>query len=189
MADLRNAAFLDRDGVINIDHGYVHRWEEFEFVPGAVEAMRRLQEAGYLLVVVTNQSGIARGMYSEADFHVLSAHLREHLAAQGVSLAAIEYCPHLPDAQRPAYRAQCACRKPAPGMLLQAARALRIDLGNSLMFGDKPSDIEAAQRAKVGRAVLLAQNGQGPLPGLPSALNVGRSQSLATAVAELLDGR
>lgn len=189
MSGTRKAAFLDRDGVINIDHGYVYRWEDFEFVPGAVAAMRRLQEAGYLLVVVTNQSGIGRGMYGETDFQCLSAQLHEHLAAQGVRLAAIEHCPHLPDAQLPVYRIRCDCRKPAPGMLLRAARVLDIDLGGSVMFGDKASDIEAAQGAEVGRAFLLTPNGQGPLPELPPGLEASIAQSLAAAVDQLLTRR
>lgn len=156
----RKAAFLDRDGVVNIDHGYVYRWEDFAFVPGAVSAMRRLQAAGYALVIVTNQSGIARGYYDEAALQRLHEALREHLAKQGVTLAAIEYCPHLPSATVARYALDCDCRKPAPGMLLRAAQALGIDLASSLMFGDKPSDVEAGRRAGVGRCVLLATNGE-----------------------------
>ena len=172
----RPAAFLDRDGVINEDRGYVHRWEDFAFVPGAVEGMRRLQAAGYALVVVTNQSGIARGYYDEAALERLHDMLRAALAEQGVSLAAIEYCPHLPQAEVARHALECDCRKPAPGMILRAARALDLDLARSVLFGDKPSDVEAGTRAGVGRCVLLATDGQpGAQPvdhlDLPAALD------------------
>lgn len=175
MTTRRPAAFLDRDGVINIDHGYVYRWEDFAFVPGAVDAMRRLQAAGYALVIVTNQSGIARGYYDEAALLSLHEALRENLARQGVQLDAIEYCPHLPGATLARYGIDCDCRKPAPGMILRSAEALGIDLAGSLMFGDKSSDIEAGRAAGVGRCVRLAKNGE---PGAAAADFLDLSQAL-----------
>lgn len=153
MADTgRRAAFLDRDGVVNIDRGYVHRWEDFRFVPGAVDAMRRLREAGYLLVIVTNQSGIARGMYTEADYQALTQRMREALRAAGAEVAAVFHCPHHPEGSVASYRRDCDCRKPRPGMLLEAAHTMGLSLPDSLLVGDKPSDLEAAHAAGVGRA-------------------------------------
>ncbi|MBY0367961.1 MAG: HAD family hydrolase [Burkholderiaceae bacterium] len=163
---MRPAAFLDRDGVINIDHGYVYRWADFAYVPGAVDALRRLHAAGYALVIVTNQSGVARGYYDEAAVQTLHDALRQDLAAQGITLAAIEHCPHLPDGCVARYAIDCDCRKPAPGMILRSAQALGIDLGRSLMFGDKPSDVEAGQQAGVGRCIRVAKNGEPDGPGL-----------------------
>lgn len=149
---LRKAAFLDRDGVINKDKAYVHRWEDFEFVPGAIEGMRRLQDAGYALVIVTNQSGLARGYYTETQYQALTEALTQHLAGQGIKLDGVYHCPHHPKGTLPALAVDCDCRKPAPGMLLQAARELSLSLPDSLLIGDKPSDIEAARAAGVGRA-------------------------------------
>lgn len=152
---LRKAAFLDRDGVINHDKAYVHRWEDFEFVPGALEGMRLLQQAGYVLVIVTNQSGLARGYYSEQQYQALNAALRRHLAGQGVRLAGIYHCPHHPKGSVPELAIDCDCRKPAPGMLLRAARELGLSLRESLMVGDKASDIEAARAAGLSNAYLV----------------------------------
>jgi D-glycero-D-manno-heptose 1,7-bisphosphate phosphatase len=158
------AVFLDRDGVINVDHGYVHKVEDFRFVPGSDGAMRRLQAADWRLVVVTNQSGMARGLYSRADYERFTAHLQERLAASGVSVDAVLHCPHLPEASVAAYRLQCDCRKPAPGMLLRAARDLRLDLAASVMVGDRLSDVMAGRAAGVGHNVLV-RSGHALEPG------------------------
>ncbi|MFM7025307.1 MAG: D-glycero-beta-D-manno-heptose 1,7-bisphosphate 7-phosphatase [Limnohabitans sp.] len=155
---LRKAVFLDRDGVINLDRAYVHRWEDFAFVPGIVGAMRRLKQAGYLLVVVTNQSGIARGYYSEAQYQQLTAQMREALASEGAAVDAVYHCPHHPEGLLAPYAMDCSCRKPAPGMILQAARELGIDLPGSCLIGDKPSDIDAAKAAGVGASYLVGSD-------------------------------
>jgi D-glycero-D-manno-heptose 1,7-bisphosphate phosphatase len=151
----RRAAFIDRDGVLNEERAFVHRIEDFAFVPGAVEALRALKSAGYLLVVVTNQSGIARGLYSEADYLALAGHMRERLAAEGAGLDAVEYCPHLPDAPIARYRLDCDCRKPKPGMLGRAIQRLEIEPGASFLVGDRLSDIEAGRAAGIGRCFLV----------------------------------
>lgn len=147
----RKAAFLDRDGVINLDRAYVHKWEEFEFVPGAVDAMKRLSDAGYVLVIVTNQSGIARGMYTEEDYQLLTRQMCQALASAGVKVAGVYHCPHHPRGNVPGLAIECDCRKPAPGMVLRAARELGLSLADSLLVGDKPSDVLAARAAGVGR--------------------------------------
>ncbi len=149
---LRKAAFLDRDGVINEDKAYVHRWEDFEFLPGAIEGMKILQGAGYALVIVTNQSGLARGYYTEAQYNALNKTMRQHLAEKGVKLEGVYHCPHHPRGCVPALTVDCDCRKPKPGLLLQAAQELGLSLPDSVLIGDKRSDIGAARAAGVGRA-------------------------------------
>jgi len=150
------AAFLDRDGVINEERHYVHRIEDFVLLPGATAGMQRLQEAGYRLVVVTNQAGIGRGLYSEDDFARLTQHMLALLRADAVEVSGVYHCPHHPEAQDPRYRLDCDCRKPAPGLLLRAGRALGLDLGRSVLVGDKRSDLQAGRAAGLARCVLVA---------------------------------
>jgi len=145
----RPAAFLDRDGVLNVDDGYVFRPEAMRFVAGAPAAVRRLNESGRLVVVVTNQSGVARGYFSEAQMDAFHDHLRAELAAHGAHLDAIYACPFHPDAVVPQYRADHPDRKPKPGMILRAIADLDIDPAGSFLIGDKDSDIEAATRAGI----------------------------------------
>lgn len=149
------AVFLDRDGVVNVEREYLHRIEDFEFLPGVPQALARLQSAGWRLVVVTNQSGIARGYYTQADYQRLTAHMVDALAREGVALEGVLHCPHLPNATVEAYRVECECRKPAPGMLLAAAKQFDIDLSASVMVGDKASDVQAGRAACVGRCWLV----------------------------------
>lgn len=151
----RRAAFIDRDGVLNEERAFVHRPEDFALVRGAARALRLLQEADYRLVVVTNQSGIARGLYTEADYLALTAHMRSSLETLGIRLDAVEHCPHLPDAAVDRYRMACDCRKPKPGMLLRAIGALDIDPRASFLVGDRLSDVEAGRAAGIGRCFLV----------------------------------
>lgn len=172
MSSLRPAAFLDRDGVLNDDQGYTHRVADFHWLPGAVQACKRLQDAGYALVVVTNQSGVARGMYTLDDVDTLHTHMQQELAAAGVVLTGIYRCPHLPTAEVAAYRLDCSCRKPRPGLLLQAMAEHGLDPARSLLVGDRVSDVQAGQAAGVARCVQI-----GPDQAL---------RSLAQAVDQLL---
>jgi D-glycero-D-manno-heptose 1,7-bisphosphate phosphatase len=180
------AAFVDRDGVIIEDRGYAYRSEDCVLLPGAARALRALQSAGYLLVVVTNQSGIARGLYTEADYHAFTSQLRALLLSEGVQLDDIRYCPHLPDAAVAGYRKDCDCRKPRPGMLLSSIRALGIDPRASLLIGDRATDLAAGRAAGVGRC-LLVRSGQ-PISAADAALADGVYGDLEACVRELLAG-
>ena len=149
------AVFLDRDGVINQDTGYVSCVDDFHFIDGTIEALQILKKKGYCLVVVTNQSGIARGYFTEEQFMSLTEWMDWSLADRDVDLDGIYFCPHHPTAGVGEYRQECNCRKPAPGMLLDAAKDLKIDLANSYMVGDKAGDLQAAKAAGVGHKVLV----------------------------------
>ncbi|MBQ7136030.1 D-glycero-beta-D-manno-heptose 1,7-bisphosphate 7-phosphatase [Campylobacter sp.] len=142
------ALFLDRDGVINYDPGYVYRIEDFEFMPGIFEALAGFMALGYEIFVVTNQSGIGRGYYSEDDFAKLSKYMIDEFKSYGVEIKKIYHCPHTPSDD-------CNCRKPRPGMILQALNEHNIDPQASLIIGDKPSDLESARRAGVERGYLI----------------------------------
>lgn len=148
-------AFLDRDGVLNIDRGFVHRPEDFVFVEGALEGCRQLQGLGYHLVVITNQSGIARGIFSEAEFAALTAWMTARMAEAGVTLAAVYHAPYHPEFSPPSDRHMAGDRKPAPGMIRKAQRRFGLDLAGSVLVGDRPTDIAAAHAAGIGRAFLV----------------------------------
>lgn len=146
-ASMRPAVFFDRDGVINIDHGYTYRQEDFDWMPGAKESIRFLNEAGYQVFVITNQSGVGRGYYTEDDVLVLHRFMQEELAACDAHIDAFYHCPHHPEAKVEAYRKECDCRKPQPGMILKALSEWPVDEKNSFLIGDKSSDLEAASAA------------------------------------------
>ena len=150
MSTPRPALFLDRDGVLNEDPGYVHRWEDFRWIPGAREAVAAFNQAGWWVFVVTNQSGVGRGYYAEDDVIALHAKMAESLAEVEARIDAFYYCPHHPDAQVELYRhPDPPDRKPNPGMILRALAEWPVDLSRAIMVGDKDSDLEAAARAGV----------------------------------------
>lgn len=168
--DTKPAVFLDRDGTINVEKEYLYRVDEFEFTPGAVEAIRLLNQSGYLVVVVTNQSGVARGYYAEADVETLHSHIDQLLALQGARVDAWYYCPHH-EHGKPPYNLACDCRKPLPGMLLQAAADHAIDLTRSWMVGDKLADIEAGQAAGCRPVLVMTGYGAETAAKSPSAVS------------------
>jgi D-glycero-D-manno-heptose 1,7-bisphosphate phosphatase len=153
------AVFLDRDGTINEEVGYLDRIEKIRLLPGAAGAIRRINESGMKAVVVTNQSGIARGFFDETFVARVHAHLREMLRSEGALIDAFYFCPHHPTEGRGAYLKTCGCRKPAPGMLLLAAEELRIDPNRSYMVGDTLKDIEAG--TGIGARGILVRTGYG----------------------------
>tara|TARA_B100001989_G_scaffold250373_1_gene227374 strand:- start:409 stop:948 length:540 start_codon:yes stop_codon:yes gene_type:complete len=174
---MTSAVFLDRDGVINVDHGYVSTWERFEFLPGVPDALRALQDAGYLLIVVSNQSGIGRGYYGEADVESLNQAVAQHLGSTvGVTLSEFYHCPHHPTEAEGEFRRQCDCRKPAPGMIRQAVLDHGIDLKTSLLVGDKDSDIEAGRAAGVARLFKVVDSPQTATPAGDVQLVIGLSE-------------
>jgi D-glycero-D-manno-heptose 1,7-bisphosphate phosphatase len=152
------AVFLDRDGTINQEKDYLYQVDEFEFIPGAPEAVKLLNEAGFLVVVVSNQSGVARGYYTEDDVDILHRHIADELAKSGARVDAWFYCPHHPQGKG-SYSLACRCRKPLPGMLLEAAHRYAIDLAASVMIGDKLVDVEAG--AAAGCRTILVRTGYG----------------------------
>lgn len=152
---MQPAIFLDRDGTINIDHGYVSKVDDFEFYPEVIETLAKLKAKGYLLVLVTNQSGIARGYFTENEFLQLTEWMDWSLADRGVDLDGIFYCPHHPSGKVKEFACECECRKPKAGMFIEAQKSLNIDMDKSVMIGDKWSDIQAASLAGVKKCYLI----------------------------------
>ncbi len=151
---MTKALLLDRDGVINEDHGYVCQVEDFDFIDGIFDLCRTARDNGFLLILVVNQAGIGRGYYDEDQFHRLTDWMKERFDSQGAPITAVYFCPYHPTAGIGRYRRVSSCRKPAPGMLLQAAKDHDLDLASSAMIGNAPTDMEAAAAAGVGLKLL-----------------------------------
>lgn len=181
---MHRAVFLDRDGTINVEKDYLYLPEQLEFIEGSVEAIRRLKRAGYLVVVVSNQSGVARGYFTEEDVERLHHYSAEQLARQGVEVDAWLYCPHHPQGKG-SYALSCRCRKPMPGMLLDAARRFDIDLAASVMIGDKLIDVQAGHAA--GCRAILVRTGYGAQEEQLVPAGVAVCNDLAAAADLLCD--
>lgn len=152
------ALFLDRDGVINHDHGYVYRWTDFEVIEGIFDVIKYFKDLGYLVIVITNQSGIARGYFSEEQFLNLMKRVRNLFKQNFSEIDDFFYCPHLKDGAVSLYSKDCFCRKPKPGLFYAAKEKYNIDFNNSLMVGDKYSDLIAAHQAGINKLFLYSPN-------------------------------
>ena len=177
------AIFLDRDGTINVDKGYVHKIADFEFLPGAKEALSLLSRAGYRLVIVTNQSGVARGYYCEDDVRALHDWLRETLAREGIDVDGIYYCPHHPEARVKAYRMKCGCRKPGLDLFYRAASELELDLNRSIAIGDKTRDLQICLHSSC--AGYLLGDSEADFSTLPAS--VRRAVNLLAAAKDITE--
>ena len=153
------AVFLDRDGTINEEIGYLDSLEKLKIIPEAFAAIRLINQNGMKAVVITNQSGVARGFFSEEFVQTVHARIQEQLKARKAFIDAFYHCPHHPTEGQGVYLQACNCRKPAPGLLFKAADEMEIDLGRSYMIGDMPKDVEAAKRA--GAKGILVRTGYG----------------------------
>lgn len=163
MTKARRAVFIDRDGTISEEVGYVNHITRYRVFPFAADAVRALNEAGWLAVLVTNQAGVARGYFKEELIGEVHAILARELRREGARLDAVYYCPHHPSAGEPPFRRDCDCRKPKPGLILRAARELDVDIARSWMVGDRYSDIELARNAGSRSAFVLTGYGRGEL--------------------------
>ncbi len=150
--------FLDRDGIINVDHGYVYQQEKFEFINGIFELCQHASNLGYQIIVITNQAGIARGYYTESDFLALTDWMKAEFKKHDVNITDVFFCPHHPTNGVNAFKMHCDCRKPAPGLILKAQKKHDINLEQSIFIGDKVSDMQAAKNAGVVMRILVASN-------------------------------
>ena len=146
---MHKAVFLDRDGVINYDFGYIHEISNFKFIEGSLEACKILYDMGFLIIVVTNQSGIARGFYDLDDLNNLHKYMKTVFEKQTIKIKEILYCPHHPEGKVDVFKKDCDCRKPKPGLIMKAIQKYDIDVSRSFLVGDKISDMEAANNAKL----------------------------------------
>ena len=178
---MNRAVFLDRDGVINVDKGYLYRIADFEFIPGAREALALLYRAGWRLVIITNQSGVARGYYTEDDVLTLHEWLRETLARDGVQISGIYHCPHHPLGTEARYSRECDCRKPGLGLFCKAASELGLDIDASVAIGDRARDLQICGVSKCAGYLLGSSDAESDLPP-----GIKRARDLISAARDIL---
>jgi len=185
----RPAIFIDRDGTLSEEVGYINHMTRFRLLPFAVDAVRLVNQSGYLAVLVTNQAGVARGYFPEPLVEEVHRHVHHRMAEGGARLDGIFYCPHHPSAGVPPYRQNCACRKPKPGLLLQAEKALGIDLPRSWVVGDRYPDMQVAWAVGARGAMVRTGYGEGELahnaPRWPQAPDLV-AENLLSAVERIL---
>lgn len=182
---IARAVFLDRDGTINIEREFLHRPEEFQFIPGAAQAIRLLNKAGFRVIVVTNQSGIARGYYDEAAVNRLHRYMDGELIRFGASVDAYYFCPHHPEYKSDVNGKTCVCRKPLPGMLIKAAADFSLDIPASFIIGDRLADVQAGLNA--GCRPLLVRTGYGAEEAANLPAGVPVYDDLLTAAMAIIE--
>jgi D-glycero-D-manno-heptose 1,7-bisphosphate phosphatase len=184
MSEKSKAVFLDRDGTIIEDSGYINSPEQIKFIPGSIEAIKKLNEAGYKVVIISNQAGIARGLLSEDMLQTIDKIIHRQVLSGGGHIDASYYCPHHPEHGVHPYKQACDCRKPHPGLIKKAVRDHNIELSGSFMVGDKSSDIGTGKRAEVKTIFVRTGHGQEELKEKPDHL----ADNLTEAVRWILNG-
>jgi D-glycero-D-manno-heptose 1,7-bisphosphate phosphatase len=179
------ALFIDRDGTINVEKGYVHRIDDLEYIPGSLEALQLASQHGLALYIVTNQAGIARGLYSEEQFRSFSKAMLDGMARQGITIRDVLYCPHHPEGSVQEYKVDCDCRKPATGLLERAIKADSLSVASAAMIGDKNSDVDAGR--KLGMRTYLVRTGYGESERAATAADFVVSDLMA-AVKHVIQG-
>ena len=185
---MKKAVFLDRDGTINIEKNYLYRIDDFEFLPGVIGGLKKLQDIGFLLIVITNQSGIARGYYTEEQYLILNEWMVQQLEKEGIKITESYYCPHHPDAKIREYGIDCECRKPKLGMYYEAIKKWNIDIDNSFCIGDKIRDCAICNTTSC-KGILIGKNEEIDIINdvkSDKVKNVQYAESFSVAVNEII---